>query len=175
MLRYMKKAEQFVSPSSAQVGSGAIFEASAHGTSGPLPVGFPMPYNSGVVFSDFVAAVIRVIPGLKKVDDLGSGLNNGVGRNLFSMKPGASGTTGGNLRSTSATGYIYPFLSSKPGLTILLGHQATGIVWSNGTHRSRATGVNFIPTPTAGATVPSPFSVKLSKEVLVAAGAIGVR
>lgn len=173
--RYMKKAEGFVAPSPETLDRGAIFQASAHGTTGPLPVGFPTPYNSGIVFSDFITAATRAVANFTAVTDLGSGENNGVGRNMYSLKPGSPGTTGGNLRSTSANAYIYPFLDSKPGLTVLVGHLGAGIVWGDGDGPARAVGVKFIPTPAVGVETPAPFTVKVSKELLVAAGAIGVR
>lgn len=63
-------------------------------------------------------------------------------------------------------------------LTVLTGHQATGIVWSEGADGSNlatASGVKFVVTPASPPLVsPEEFTVGVSGEVIVSAGAIGV-
>lgn len=62
---------------------------------------------------------------------------------------------------------------------ILAGHQSTGIVWSSGGNQSvaTATGVKFVATPAStiiGDPLANEFTVAVSGEVIVSAGALGV-
>lgn len=173
----MKKAENYHLPNSQQVLLGATSDPAVHGFNGTVNAGFPQPYEATVVAQKMELAFQAAIPHLAENIDLASGTPNGVARFQYSIKPGnrTEVTPDGNLRSSSANAYIYPSLKKKENLIILTGHQATTIVWAKQSgNLSRASGVNFIPTPAADEFPVSEFKVALNREIIVASGAIGV-
>lgn len=174
---YMKKAEYYHLPNSEQISFGATVNPEVHGFEGNVNAGFPQPYEATVAAQNFVAAARAAIPGLAKNHDVASGTPNGAARFQYSIKPGNKSiiTPNGNTRSSSANAYIYPLLQQKPNLVILTGHQATRLVWGEGSQPlSQASGVKFVQTPVPNADPGPEFSVTIAREAIIAAGAIGV-
>lgn len=200
LYRFMQKSEAFIPPSPDQVSLGATADLSVHGTSGPVSISYPEPYLATETFGAYIASMISVFSTsppqssssnntteasytpLKQILDLCTGAPLGLARFFYSLLPGRTQIPGGNRRTSSAWGYVYPFLAEpevKEGLTILAGHQSTGIVWSSGGNQSvaTATGVKFVATPAStiiGDPLANEFTVAVSGEVIVAAGALGV-
>ncbi|GLB34617.1 putative alcohol oxidase [Lyophyllum shimeji] len=176
LLSYMKKAEYYHLPSPEQVSLGATVIPSVHGYEGDVNAGFPQPYEATVAAGKLVTAAMAAIPGLAHNLDVASGVPNGAARFQYSIKPGNNTviSPNGNTRSSSANAHIYPSLQNKPNLIILTEHQATSLVWAEGSQPlSKASGVKFIQAPIPNA-VPGPeFAVGIEKEAIVAAGAIG--
>jgi hypothetical protein len=171
----MKKAEKFTIPSAGVQAAGATFIAAVHGQNGLVHSGFTEPLNGAPAFNDIITSALAAVPGLRRVRDFCAGNPGGTGPNMYSIHPGPPGSSGQNVRSTSATSYIYPFMNSKHNLTILTKHQAIKMTWgANVGGKANANGVQFVPTPAINATLPPAFQVTAAKEVLVAAGAFGV-
>lgn len=176
MLKYMKKSERYNLPNKQQIQLGATVDPRVHGFDGYVNAGFPQPYEGTVAARNFTEALRIAIPGLVENRDVASGIPNGAARFQFSLKPGNDtvARAGGNVRSSSANAYIYPSLQMKPNLVILTGHQATSIVWGTRSNNlSRASGVNFITTPTENVDPGTAFLVRVNREVIVASGTIG--
>ncbi|KAG5644240.1 hypothetical protein DXG03_008835 [Asterophora parasitica] len=176
MTQYMKKAESYNLPNPQQTSLGASVNPGAHGYSGKVNAGFPQPYEATVAAGYLVTAAQAAIPGLVHNPDVASGNPNGAARFQYSIKPGTGTvvTPDGNTRSSSATAFIYPSLLQKPNLVILTGHQATRLLWGNRVGSlSRASGVKFASTPVPDAALGPEYTVKFSKEAIVASGAIG--
>lgn len=197
----MERSEGFIPPSMAQMSLGATFDPSVHGTTGPISISYPQPYTATEAFGDYISAMLSVFSTspsafstnvteatytpLKQILDLCTGAPLGAARFFYSLLPGTGRVAGGNRRTSSAWGYVYPFLPEpeiKGGLVVLSGHQATGIVWnSDGAPGDlvKATGVKLVAilASTANvseATVADEVTVAVSGEVIVSAGAIGV-
>ncbi|KAG6812405.1 hypothetical protein H0H92_002981 [Tricholoma furcatifolium] len=176
MTQYMKKAEFYHLPNSNQTSLGATVDPSAHGYNGLVNAGYPQPYEAAVLAGSMVSAALAAIPDLVHNVDVASGTPNGAARFQYSIKPGNNSvvTADGNTRSSSANAYIYPSLEDKPNLVILVGHQATRLVWGTPVGSlSTAIGVKFIATPQTNATIQTELEVGISKEAIVASGGIG--
>ncbi|KAG6894858.1 hypothetical protein C0992_004279, partial [Termitomyces sp. T32_za158] len=173
----MKKAEDYHLPNPQQVFLGATSDPGVHGFNGTVNAGFPQPYEATIAAQKMELAFQAAMPNLTENNDLASGFPNGLARFQYSIKPGnrTKVTPDGNLRSSSANAYIYPSLEKKGNLIILTGHQATTIVWAKHSGSlSRASGVNFIPTPAEDEIPFSSYQVALLREIIIASGAIGV-
>ncbi|KZV83874.1 alcohol oxidase [Exidia glandulosa HHB12029] len=167
---YMKKSERFQRPNAQQTSAGFTFDASAHGFSGSVSAGEPNPLlGTGLQFEyqDTVKNATRT--RLPTRIDFSSGSVNGAGLFQYAIQPSPNASTLDNRRTSAADAYVYPFLTTRPNLTILTGYTATRMTFTtSGNSAPKATGVEFIPT--AGGDT---LSVKVAKEVIVAAGAIG--
>jgi choline dehydrogenase len=226
MFSYMKKAEQFHPPTPAQVALGNTWEPSVHGMNGPIDAGYFNPQRGSFIYNSYVSSVTNLSGAssnsddnarttVQKVKDLCTGAPRGAARFFYSIIPGGGGQNPTpNRRASSAEGYIYPFVASntsspspasvtsgkKGNLIILVGHQASRILWKDRavpstSSAAQATGVEFISTP-AAKDMPWPpaqrvhvdqnplverdvplFQVNLVQtkgEVIVASGALGV-
>ncbi|KZS98576.1 alcohol oxidase [Sistotremastrum niveocremeum HHB9708] len=178
LLTYMKKSEIYHVPNAEQRARGATSVPSVHGTQGQVNVGFPQPWGAWVSYQSHISSVLATFPDAQRNPDIGTGTPNGASVFVYSIKPGTSETPGGNVRSSSAAAYIYPFLgtSAKPNLTILVGHQATTIVWDRAAGKPgkpKAIGVKFAATPAANTTIGTVYSVVVQDEVIVSSGALG--
>ncbi|KAF5387054.1 hypothetical protein D9615_001538 [Tricholomella constricta] len=176
MTQYMKKSENYHLPNPQQISLGATVNPDVHGYNGKVDAGFPQPYEATVAAGYIVEAARAAIPGLAQNPDVASGKPNGAARFQYSIKPGNKTVVApdGNTRSSSANAYIYPSLQKKSNLIILIGHQASGLVWgSRSGSLSRATGVKFISTPLLNAELGPEYVVKVCNEVIIASGAIG--
>lgn len=215
---YMKKSEKFNIPSAEAIEWGATYVLSAHGTIGPINSGYNNPQHSSFTYNSYVNSILNFFNSaasgtrgpVQKILDLCTGAPLGVVRFFYSVIPGIPGGSNPvpNRRSSSAVGYVYPYAppttsssaaGEKNNLIILVGYQATNILWSSNTDTSSnvvATGVAFIATPTSTSTsvtlsVPSPtagnpakakrdttqYQVDLSSssgQVIVSSGALGV-
>ncbi|KAK4695811.1 hypothetical protein P7C70_g8484, partial [Phenoliferia sp. Uapishka_3] len=173
--KYMKKAERFNVPTALEASRGASYQASARGFDGLVGSGWPTPYEPFRLFQGFIEACAEVF-GIAKGKDLCSGDPNSIElhafkatQNSFSVhRPGANASA---VRSSSAVSYLYPTLADtkNPGLTVLIGHQATKILWKTpATVPATASGVEF-------ASVALPLikrQLRATKEVIVSAGSI---
>ncbi|KAG5637944.1 hypothetical protein H0H81_002538 [Sphagnurus paluster] len=176
LFHYMKKAEKYHLPNLKQTSLGATAIPDAHGYYGKVNAGFPQPYEGAVVTDHLIMAARATIPNLAINLDVASGNPNGAARFQFSIKPGNSTVVrpNGNVRSSSANAYIYPSLPEQPNFIILVGHQATSLVWRKlSGSLSFASGVKFIATPLQDAKPGREFDVKIENEAIVASGAIG--
>lgn len=213
LFQYMKKSEKFHAPNPAQVASGATYDPSVHGQSGPIDAGYPNPPKSTYTFNSMLQSVVNYFATVssgpnargpvQKIIDVCSGAPRGVSRFFFSIIPGTNSTP--NKRASSAQGYIYPYvnpsgssLSAKNNLVVLVGHQATKILWKPRVSNSAnavASGVQFIATPIVDVSAAASgslniglpvkkakrdattFTVNLNAnkgEVIVSSGALGV-
>jgi choline dehydrogenase len=174
----MMKSESFHIPNAQQVSLGATSVPSVHGMHGPVSVSYPQPYLATTSFGAYITSIREFFPTLIQNLDVCTGSPNGAARFFYSIIPGTTNTPGGNRRASSAVSYIYPFLNNgKDNVVILVGHQSTSILWANTTtHTGLATakGVRFAATPAPNADVGTTYDVTASKEVIVAAGALGV-
>ncbi|KAK0560099.1 hypothetical protein OC844_003980 [Tilletia horrida] len=178
LLTYMKKSENFIVPNSAQVNAGAQYNASAHGSGGPVTIRFgdiqgasrrsaegayprfAKRFYTGPYQRNFVQAIKKAI-GTDQVADLSAGHTNGVAFTPNSMLRGP-----GNLRSSSAIAYLNP-VENRPNLVVLTTWRGWKINWASGSGTPTATGV-VIQQSNGGTT----YNVKATREVIVAAGAI---
>ncbi|CDW94070.1 hypothetical protein [Sporisorium scitamineum] len=137
LLGYMKKSEKFVAPNQQQEELGARWDASVHGTSGPLEIAFTQIRNNkrsvrggatqqwkrmftGPQQAAFIQAVGETL-GVQHVDDQCSGDANSV-----AYTPNSIGVDG--KRTSSASAYYTP-IQDRENLTILTGTMAKNLLW----------------------------------------------
>lgn len=184
---YMKKSEHFNVPDAYQTALGATSVPSVHGSNGSISVSYPQPYLATVSFGSYISSVLKFFSptNLRQNPDVCTGRPNGVARFFYSLIPGPNKVSGQNRRCSSAVGYVYPFVNGvnagqKENLVILVGTLATEIIWGNASNGLQvASGVAFTeapasPAPPANTTLGTSYQVEASKEVIVAAGALGV-
>ncbi|WOO81976.1 Dehydrogenase xptC [Vanrija pseudolonga] len=160
MQKYINKAEQFHAPPQAQATQFNMkYDASVHGTSGPIQAGFSQyiyPFTSNWI----PAWNAMGLPA----HDLADGSTRGVMITPSTLNPT------NQSRVDSKIGYIDP-LPPRANLFILTGQQVTGIVF-NGTKDASgnvvASGVSF--SAGSGQTV---YSVQANKEVILSGGVVG--
>ncbi|KAF8318326.1 uncharacterized protein EI90DRAFT_2941968 [Cantharellus anzutake] len=158
---YMRKAEKFNPPSAAQRAKGADDIASYHGSFGPVNVAFPQKMYGGPQQKAFANTVVKF--GVAKSRDL-----NGGQPNCVAFTPNSINPSDGDHRSSSASSYLTPVETKRKGWTVLVGQQATKIIFNPSTSLPRiATGVQF------GTSNGARYIANARKEVIVAAGAIG--
>ncbi|CBQ73956.1 related to Glucose oxidase [Sporisorium reilianum SRZ2] len=174
LLAYMRKSENFVAPNQQQQGLGARWDASVHGTSGPLEIAFSQirstKRSSGGATQQwkrmftgrqqpaFIQAVGEAL-GVQHVDDQCSGQANSV-----AYTPNSIGVDG--RRTSSASAYYTP-VQDRANLTVLTGTMAKSLLWSSASASLRSTGV-VVQQGRAG----SPIQLTVNKEVILAAGAL---
>lgn len=169
MLSAMKKSETFT-PAKTSVqrtlSKGAsrgskqqpAYEASSHGSKGNIHASFPaVSFPSVGAFLEGASDTLN----LSINADPDSGNNTGPFVSTSAINP--SNWT----RSFSRTGYIDPVLS-RDNLHILVGHQATRIVFDRSSDNPRASAVQFAKS--SGSTI---RTVKANKEIILSAGVIG--
>ncbi|KAG6815044.1 hypothetical protein H0H87_005556 [Tephrocybe sp. NHM501043] len=141
-----KKGEQFYAPG---VNDNIDYVLGDHGTTGHLPTSY------GGVAPDFHNAVIEGVVnagGSKSMDQAG-GVVTGIAHVTNARLPS------NNTRSTSATGYYFPF-SHRPNLQVTLHSTVTRLLWTSSSRVSSgqavASGVEYVDangaTQTANAT-----------------------
>jgi choline dehydrogenase-like flavoprotein len=164
VLEAMKKSEKFHAPDSSQASAGAAWNSSVHGVDGPLDISFPDTMYRGAPPKKFVAAVTSAL-GVELVNDLGNGEQPAVAWTPNTIKP-YSGDA--QTRVSSATAYLSPIEYDRENLVVLTGHRAAAIAWaSDSGDVKRAESVSILSSADA-----EPFSVTVTKEVVLAAGAI---
>lgn len=184
----MQKAEHFNPPNAYQRSLGATSQPSVHGTSGPVSVSYPQPYLGTYSFGSYISSLLKFFwsTHLTQNPDVCSGRPNGAARFFYSLIPGPDkNVAGNNRRCSSAVAFVYPYVNGasageKENLTILVGTLATGIAWGNASGDLQvAKGVSFTQAPSNPAPLPNTtlgtiYQATASKEVIVAAGALGV-
>ncbi|KAH8111183.1 glucose oxidase [Phellopilus nigrolimitatus] len=163
LFSYMKKAETFSAPNAQQKAKGANSIASYHGTSGPVQVTFPDLMYGGPQQPAFASA-IQNATGIALCADL-----NGGNGNCVSYTPNNINWQDDDHRSSAADAYLTPVENDRPGWLTLINYQVTKILLSGSAPSVTATGVQFKKSDNSGDT----FTASASKEVILAAGAIG--
>ncbi|CAE6429443.1 hypothetical protein BN14_06483 [Rhizoctonia solani AG-1 IB] len=159
VFKYMKKSEGFTPPSSNQTSKGAQYNASYHGTSGPLQVTFPNLMFGGPQQPAFIET-IKNTHNVSFCPDL-----NGGNPTCASFIPLTLNPHRNDSRSSSAEAYLTPVETKRNGWTVLVQQEATKILFKNGTSPALATGVEF------GRSDGSRYIAYAKKEVILAAGA----
>ncbi|GAA5996465.1 hypothetical protein JCM5350_007730 [Sporobolomyces pararoseus] len=161
LLPYFKKAEKFHPPQNVKSENKSVkvsYNSSVHGIFGPIDTSYP-PYLAPS-FNGFFKALRSL--GIPEAKDLSAGDSNGV-----SLAPSTQHADG-ETRSTSTD-----YLRIAKSLKVITGAQVTRINWnsdkaSNG--NVVASGVSFVPT--GSNSTAKPFTIKVSREVILSAGSI---
>lgn len=161
LLPYMEKSETVNKLNSRGSKAGFSIDSSVHGSNGPVDVSFPPKAYIGPQQPAFIAGLKQTL-GVTKIDDLGSGNNDGT----VAYTPVWAKSTGNLIRASAATAYLSPIENSRSNLVVLTGYRGIKMNWTSGS-TARATGV------VAQSSSSGPQEVfSASKEVIVAAGAI---
>ncbi|KAJ9127369.1 hypothetical protein QFC24_000776 [Naganishia onofrii] len=150
---YMKKAEGFAAPSSAQASAGLTYNAGCHGTGGPIAVRYDPNASPQALERAFNQTVLG--RGEPYAYDLTCG-------NPAGAAPVAN-TRDATYRVDAYRGYVWQ--KNRPNLIILAG-ATVGKVILDSANPPRATGVEF--RDEKGTT----YTVNAALEVIMAAGAI---
>lgn len=155
----LKKSETFTPPTSAIKSTADIqYDASSHGTNGPLHYSYP-----GYTFS----AVGKWTPTLENIGIPGI-VDPAGGSNSGSFIANSAINPSNWTRSYARSAYIDP-LPKRGNLDILAGATVTRIVFNNSTSGNlTATGVEYAREAGGKKVV-----VKVNKEVILAGGTIG--
>ncbi|KAK7472313.1 hypothetical protein VKT23_000433 [Stygiomarasmius scandens] len=165
-LPFMQRSETFNSPNAQQVAQGASFNASVHGTSGPVGVSFANPLLAPQV--QFAAKnTTENVYGVTLTDDMGDGFSGGhLASSYYHIH--FNETLQKQRRSSSAWSYLYPQDQQRSNLMVLTQHTVNTVVTVNGTDGNlTATGVTLVPTNGSG----SMLTFNATREVIVSAGA----
>lgn len=158
---YLRKFQDWHSPSDWQSDAGARSDSSMHGQGGPVTVSFTPGMYQGPQQKAFIAGVKEAL-GVDQVDDLAAGDANGVALTQNTVQP-----TGDRVRVSAATAYLTPNENRK-NLVVLINYRGIKLNWANGK------GSNFKATSiTAGSSRNGPTTdFAASKEIILASGAI---
>lgn len=157
LLPYYKKSEDFQIPTKDQASLGASYNASVHGRSGPLKVGWPNSITNGTVFSVLNETMSHL--GVDYNHDANSGHMIG-----FTDHPDTLDRER-NVREDAARAYYWPY-ESRSNLKIISNTQANKIIWANNTH-GEAVAVGVEVSNTYGTE-----TIYARKEVIVSAGSL---
>ncbi|KAJ9227079.1 CAZyme family AA3 [Paecilomyces variotii] len=155
----MKKSENFTAPSSDVAKTGDIeWDASDHGTQGPIHASYP-----GYMFK-------QVGQWVQSLANVGVAISN----QMYNGEPWGAGVSTSTInptnwtRSYSRTGYLDP-LPDLGNYDVLANAQVTRLIFDTSNKNNlTATGVEY--TPDGGNTTKT---VKVNKEVILSAGAVG--
>ncbi|THU89701.1 alcohol oxidase [Dendrothele bispora CBS 962.96] len=164
-LTFMQQSETFTPPNPQQVAQGASFNASVHGTNGPVGVSFTNPLLAPQV--QFAAKnATESVYGVQLTEDMGDGFSGGHLASSYHHIH-FNETLQKQRRSSSAWSFLYPEDQQRSNLTVLTQHTVNTIVTSggNGTNIT-ATGVTLLPT--SGGDM---ITYSVTREVIVSAGA----
>lgn len=162
--KYMLATEHFSPPHPAEVEKGAKFDPKYHSDKGPVEVSFAQGMFANIQ-KPALDSSIKVWKGLRHVEDIASGIVNGVTIIPNMLQPDIS-----QNRSTPYTAWILDRAGNRTNLVILTGHRVTCVVWQENTSANStpiARGVEFQASPNT----PSYF-VAVNKEVIIATGAL---
>ncbi|GAA5897326.1 GMC family oxidoreductase [Sporobolomyces salmoneus] len=163
LLPYFKKSEKFSTPSSNNQNAQPVYDASVHGTSGPVQISFS-PYISDQ-FTGFYEGIQKM--GVSVANDLNDGKMDGV---AWSQSTIGKGGLLNERRVTSQTAYIDPIWLTRSNLCVLPGMQATRVLFdTTNKDNVKATGVEFT---FANITTGHTFSASATREVILSAGSI---
>ncbi|CAG8516117.1 5634_t:CDS:2 [Acaulospora colombiana] len=177
MFSYMNKAETFSPPNSEQRAKGADAVNDYHGYSGPVQITFPSKMYGGPQQGAFVKSIQSAV-GIKKCADISGGDANCVAYTPNVRESSLNGHCNlyahqsinwreSDHRSSAASAYLTPVESLRKNWLTLVNHQVTKLLWTTDNSKF-AYGVEFRQTD-----VPcTPFQVYVTKEVILAAGAI---
>ncbi|GAA5912640.1 hypothetical protein JCM6882_004698 [Rhodosporidiobolus microsporus] len=158
LLPFYQKAEHFFEPGPSTQNESTVFNASLHGTSGPIEASYP-PYLSPQ-FGGFYDSLRSL--DVPVAEDLHSGENHGV-----SYAPSTMHHRG----TDRSRAYSIDYLDIAPNLVVMTGAQATRINWKSGDNSTEsvvAQGVSFVPSGGAG----PELVVNATREVILSAGSI---
>lgn len=161
MFSYMNKAETFSPPNSEQRAKGADSVNDYHGFSGPVQVTFPSKMYGGLQQGAFVKSIQSAV-GIKKCADISGGEANCV-----AYTPNSINWRDSDHRSSAASAYLTPVENTRKNWLTLVNHQVTKLLWTSDNSKF-AYGVEFRQTDFPC----TPFQVYVTKEVILAAGAI---
>ncbi|KAG8834795.1 hypothetical protein FRC18_001469 [Serendipita sp. 400] len=159
---YMKKAEGWSPPNEQQRSRGADQVESYHGLSGPVQVTFPNEMYDGPHQKHFVQS-IQNLTRIRKLPDV-----NGGDANCVSFTPNNINWRDQGHRSSAPEAYLFPVETARPNWTTLVEHQVGTLLWATDGSK-RVVAVQFKRANNSG----QEFRVKVRKEVILAAGAIG--
>ncbi|KAH9920545.1 alcohol oxidase [Epithele typhae] len=159
---YMKKAEGFSPPNAQQRAKGAASVAAFHGTNGPVQATFPDAMYGGPENPAFISAVMN-LTGTPYCEDFSSGAPTCV-----SLTPQSIDWHRDDHRSSSIEAYYTPVEDRRDGLTFLIHHLVTKVLFDGTNGSVTASGVQFASADGSG----SRLSVFARKEVILSAGAI---
>ncbi|PWN43527.1 alcohol oxidase [Ceraceosorus guamensis] len=156
LLPYMKKAEKFDPPSDDLKALGADWDPSAHGTDGPVAVGYPSTLYRGEIINRYSEAITNTV-GTPHIQDSNNGVQPGVCRTPNTILPGSGDA---QTRVSAATAYITPNEARK-NLIFLTGTRGERINWDDGSGDAKAQSVRlrqdedgeFVDVPVSGAVV----------------------
>ncbi|KAJ4287125.1 hypothetical protein N0V88_007747 [Collariella sp. IMI 366227] len=151
-----KRGESFTPPSKAQVASGASYDRTAHGNSGPLDIGFPHTFTNSS-YHDKASSAFKTV-GLQSISDLNGGNMHG-----FVVAPWTVDRDAG-VREDSARAYYTP-VEARGKVKIIRG-TVKRIIWARSRGKDAvADGVEYID--------PSGKVIKLGakREVILSASA----
>jgi choline dehydrogenase len=114
----------------------------------------------------YKTAIPQVFPGLQVTNDLSSRTSSVAASTSWTIWRDTDRNI--NHRSSAAYALLYPDSQQRATLTVLIQHRVASVVLNQ---NATATGVKF-GNPAVGNTL---YTVKARKEVILAAGALGVR
>lgn len=153
---YSKLGERFIAPTSEQIASGATYDESAHGKTGPLDLGFPLSLSNST-FYDKASATWEAL-GLETITDLNGGDSHGFVAAPMTLDPEA------NVREDSARAYYTP-VEGRSNLKIIKG-TVKRITWS-GSSRGKALASGFEYISPSGELA----KVRARREIILSASA----
>ncbi|GAA5924091.1 hypothetical protein JCM1841_004570 [Sporobolomyces salmonicolor] len=165
LLPYFMKSEKFHPPAGNSQNITPVYNASVHGTQGPVQVSFS-PYISEQ-FTGFYDGLRTM--NVSVASDFSDGGMDGVS---YSQSTVSSGGLNNQHRVTSQTAYIDPIILSRANLALMTGVEVEKILWSADKTSDglvTATGVEFTQ---ANSTTSSTFTITASQEVILSAGSI---
>ncbi|KZP06337.1 GMC oxidoreductase [Athelia psychrophila] len=165
--------EGYINPDQQQISEGAGVLPQLHGYSGPTEASFYEPLKAPAMQRLYKTAILQVFQNLVVGPDLNQRYNGSV----ISSTSGSYHTPAGSnitIRSSSANAWLYPSSQQRSTLTVLVEHLVTKVD-IKGPKNLSATGVEFAyfsGNASTGATPQNIMSVKVNKEVILAAGSL---
>ncbi|KJK77220.1 hypothetical protein H634G_07527 [Metarhizium anisopliae BRIP 53293] len=159
LLPYYLQSEKLTIPSQSQVSKGASYNASLHGKSGPLDVGFfDIPDN------DLTGVLNTTMNGLgiPWVEDVNGGKMRG-----FNIFPSTINVAA-NVREDAARAYYWP-VASRQNLHLLVDTFVNRIIWQDKANNSDHVTASGVEVTLANGTT---SVVSANREVIVSAGAL---
>ncbi|GAA5938083.1 hypothetical protein JCM1841_003805 [Sporobolomyces salmonicolor] len=165
LLPYFMKSEKFVAPTGNNQNVTPVYDASVHGTSGPVEVSFSSYISDQFTgFYDGLRTLNVSVAG-----DLNDGIMHGVS---WSQSTISSGGLDNQHRVTSQTAYIDPIIGSRSNLVVMTGVQATQVLWSSNKTGSGLATANGVEFTLSNVTTPLTFTATATQEVILSAGSI---
>ena len=167
--QHMKAIEHNNPPDDLQVLQGAGYNPAVHGFDGPVNVSFPTPMRIPLAQSIYKAAIPLAFPGLEVTSDLSDRINSASASNSWTIWHDSE--NGINRRSSAAYALLYAEKQQRSTLTVLAEHRVAKIIWDGKDKNTPTAKGVFFGNPAKGNTL---YAVYAKKEVILAAGALGV-